>query len=124
MTNAEFKRQLEERTKVFAVKLLNWLSLFPNNRVVGTVVFQLAKSGTAIGANYREGNKAQSHADFKHKIAIVEKESNETVFWLEVILESTLISDDLKVTGRELYRESVELLKIFSSISRTARLRE
>jgi len=124
MTNAEFKENLEKRTKRFAVDVLNWLVLLPDTRVTGVIVFQLAKSSTAIGANYREANKAQSHSDFKHKIAIVEKESNETVFWFEVILESTLISAGLKQVGGVLHIESVALLKIFSSISRTARAKE
>lgn len=121
MTNDEFKRGLEQRTKRFAVNLLNWLVSLPDNRVVGVAVFQLAKSGPSIGANYREANKAESKKDFIHKIAIVEKESNETVFWLEVLLESELLSPAQKNTGRPLFQESAEFLKLFSSISRSAR---
>jgi len=121
MTNSEFKAELEIRTKRFAVCLLNWLVKLPENRVVGAVTFQLAKSGPSIGANYREANKAESHPDFVHKIGIVEKESNETEFWLGVLLESNVIGVEQKHEGVPLYEEAQELLKLFSSISRTAR---
>ncbi len=121
MTNSEFKAELEIRTKRFAVSLLNWLSTLPDNRVVGAVTFQLAKSGPSVGANYREANRAESQADFIHKIAVVEKEANETEFWLSVLLESIIITNQQKLVGSPLHMESAELLKLFSSISRTAR---
>ena len=123
MTNAEFKKELEQRTKRFAINLLEWLNTLPDRRVINVVVYQLAKSGTSIGANYREANKAESKDDFSHKISIVEKESNETVYWLEVLLESRLLSDAYSQEGEALLAESVELLKLFSSISRSARSR-
>ena len=121
MTNDEFKKELEQRTKRFAVELLNWLVTLPGNRVVGAVVTQLAKSGPSVGANYREANRAESHADFAHKIGIVEKEANETVYWFEVLMESALLSNDRKGTGAVLHTEANELLKLFSSISRSSR---
>jgi four helix bundle protein len=121
MTNSEFKTELEVRTKKFAVSLLNWLSTLPDNRVVGAVTYQLAKSGPSVGANYREANRAESQADFIHKIGVVEKEANETEFWLSVLHESIIINDQQKKSGFPLHAESVELLKLFSSISRTAR---
>ena len=121
MTNSEFKNELEQRTKRFAVELLNWLATLPNSRVAGAVIYQLAKSGPSIGANYREANRAESKDDFTHKIGIVEKESNETVFWFEVLLDSCLIMDEQKTTGRVLHQEACELLKLFASISRSSR---
>lgn len=121
MTNSEFKAESEIRTKRFAVSLLNWLSTLPDNRVVGAVTSQLAKSGPSVGANYREANRAESQADFIHKIAVVEKEANETEYWLSVLLESTIITNQQKLLGSPLHMESAELLKLFSSISRTAR---
>lgn len=91
--------------------------MLPDNRVVGAVIYQLAKSGTSVGANYREANKAESKDDFIHKIGIVEKEANETVYWFEVLLDSKLITSAHKMTGGALHTEAVELLKLFSSIS-------
>lgn len=121
MTNAEFKEELEQRTKRFAVALVNWLDMLPERRAVNVLVYQLAKSGTAMGANYREANKAESKADFSHKISIVEKESNEAVFWFEVLLESQLLPAQQREAGQPLYAEAGELLKLFSSISRSSR---
>ncbi len=121
MTNAEFKKELEQRTKRFAVDLVNWLDTLPERRAVNVLVYQLAKSGTSIGGNYREANRAESKNDFLHKIGIVEKESNETVYWFEILLESRLLSAEQKETGKPLYTEAVELLKLFSSISRSSR---
>lgn len=123
MTNSEFKVELEQRTKRFAVELLDWLVTLPENRVVGAVVTQLAKSGSSVGANYREANRAESHADFVHKIGIVEKEANETVYWFEVLLESPLIAVEQKRSGDGLHKEAGELLKLFSSISRSSHSR-
>lgn len=121
MTNAEFKEELEQRTKRFAVALVNWLDMLPERRAVNVLVYQLAKSGTAMGANYREANKAESKADFSHKISIVEKESNEAVFWFEVLLEAQLLPAQQREAGQPLYAEAGELLKLFSSISRSSR---
>ena len=123
MTNAEFKQELEQRTKRFAVSVLDWLNTLPDRRVVNALVYQLAKSAPSIGANYREANKAESKEDFSHKISIVEKESNETVFWFEVFLESSLLFSEQKDSGSLLHAEAVELLKLFSSISRSSRSR-
>jgi len=123
MTNSEFKGELEQRTKRFAVSVLDWLDTLPDRRAVNALVYQLAKSGPSMGANYREANKAESKDDFSHKISIVEKESNETVFWFEVLLESRLLSAAQRDVGKLLHAEAVELLKLFSSISRSSRSR-
>jgi len=121
MTNAEFKKELEDRTKRFAITLLEWLATLPATPVVIAVIRQLAKSGPSIGANYREANRAESANDFAHKIGIVEKESNETVYWLEVLMEANLLSAISKAGGPPLLIEATELLKLFTSISRTTR---
>lgn len=121
MTNIEFKEKLEKRTKEFAVSLIKWLGYVPNTKVLNTLVFQLCRSGTSIGANYREANRAVSKADFKNKICTVEKEANESVFWLELFIESDLLNDELVERAKGLLTEAEELLKLFSSISRTTR---
>jgi four helix bundle protein len=80
--------------------------------------YQVLKSGTAIGANYREANRAESRKDFIHKIGIVEKEASETQYWLELLDLSSIGS----VTERQLLlRECNELLAIFTSIGKTAK---
>jgi four helix bundle protein len=76
---------------------------------------QITKSGTSIGANYREANRSRSRADFKNKIKICEIEASETQYWLEVIVEAGWLAWE-KV--KPLYEECSELLAIFTSIGR------
>ena len=71
-----------------------------------------------MGANYREANRAESRADFIHKIAIVEKECSESGFWIEICEEANLGSPELR---KWLSVESRELLAIFTSIGRSTK---
>ena len=74
---------------------------------------QISKSGTSIGANYREANRSRSKADFRNKIKICESEASETVYWLEIILALS----KGPITDFELIlKEASELLAIFTSI--------
>jgi four helix bundle protein len=75
MENKEFSKQLQNRTKAFAIRIINLSASLPNT-VEGRIVRnQLTKSGSSIGANYREANRSRSKADFKSKIRIGESES-------------------------------------------------
>jgi len=79
---------LEERTKKFAVRIIRLSSMLPNTYEGRVVKNQITKSGTSIGANYREANRARSKADFKNKIKICEGEASETQYWIELSVES------------------------------------
>ena len=76
---------------------------------------QLSKSGTSIGANYRESNRARSRADFKNKIRICEGEAAETQYWLEILMQMGWLAKDR--IQRE-YDECCEFLALFSSIAK------
>jgi len=89
MGKKEFAKDLERRTKKFAVQVIRLSTLLPNTPEVRVIRNQLTKSGTSIGANYREANRSRSTADFKNRIRICESEASETQFWLEVVLEMT-----------------------------------
>ncbi len=117
-TNKEFGQQLEQRTKTFAVRIIKLAAQLPNNRTADVIRNQLVKSGTSVGANYREANRAVSRADFRHRISICEKEASETQYWLGVIIEAELLTatqvqPDLKECG--------ELVALFTSIGKSAR---
>lgn len=86
-SNEEFKTELELRTKEFAAAVFRLLVSFPHAVLTKVVSCQLGKSASSIGANYREANRAESLDDFVHKISIVTKEANETVYWCEVLHE-------------------------------------
>jgi four helix bundle protein len=117
MDNKEFSRELEKRTRKFAVQIIKLsakLPYTPETRVIRT---QITKAGSSIGANYREANWARSKADFRNKIRICEGEANETQFWLEVIADvAWLSSEEVKSE----YEESSELLALFTSIGKGA----
>ena len=82
------KIELERRTKEFSLILIRFLESLPKNYLGEALGRQLLKSGTSIGANYREANRAESKADFIHNLAVVEKEASETLYWLELLLEA------------------------------------
>ncbi|RUA27133.1 MAG: four helix bundle protein [Bacteroidetes bacterium] len=114
MNNKEFGEQLEKRTKDFALRIIRLSSSLPNSIEGKVIKNQITKSGTSIGANYREANKARSSADFMNKIKISEGEANETCYWLEIIHDMNWIENDNINT---VLKEAKELLSIFSSIS-------
>jgi four helix bundle protein len=112
------KIQLEGRTKAFAVQIVQFVAELPKNRICDVLGYQLVKSGTSVGANYREANRAESRADFVHKIGIVEKECSESLYWLE-LCEETGVGD--KTATSRLLRECGELLAIFTSIGKSTK---
>ena len=118
--NFSRKRQLEQRTKKFAVAVLVFLNSLPSSNTARIISYQLGKSATAIGANYREANGAESRADFAHKIGIVLKEAMETEYWLE-ILES-LYPGEVQVA--DLKAEVTEFVRIFQKARRSLREKE
>jgi four helix bundle protein len=114
----EFSRELEKRTRKFAVSIIRLSTTLPNIPEAKVVRNQLTKCGTSIGANYREANRSRSKADFRHKIKICESEASETQYWLELIVEVEWKSwDQIKSE----YDECSELLAIFTSIAQKSR---
>jgi four helix bundle protein len=79
---------------------------------------QLLRSGTSVAANYRAAGRARSAAEFSAKIGIVLEEADETVFWLECLIEAQIVKEALL---RDLLREANELVAIFAASYRTAR---
>ena len=115
------KKELEKRTKKFALEVIRFVADLPKNKITDVMGYQFLKCGTSIGANYREANRAQSRQDFIHKIAIVEKEASETQYWLE-LFDASNIGDPESPSW--LLQESAELLAIFTSTGKTAKSRQ
>ena len=104
---------LEKRTKAFAVRIIRLSASLPRTPEGNVVRNQITKSGTSIGANYREANRSRSRADFNSKIRICESEASETQYWLEIIIDVGWLSwEKIKLD----YEECRELLAIFTSI--------
>jgi len=114
MNNKEFGKTLELRTRKFAVAIIKLSILLPKTEEGSVIKYQITKSGTSIGANYREANRSRSKADFLNKIKISESEASETVYWLEVIIDLKWLNE-LKIN--KALEEANELLAIFNSIS-------
>jgi len=115
------KRDLEKRTKKFALEVIKFVAELLKNKITDVLGYQFLKCGTSIGANYREANRAQSRQNFIHQIAIVEKEASETQYWLELF--DALNMGDLKIRSW-LIQESAELLAIFTTTGKTAKRRQ
>ncbi|MCK4662772.1 MAG: four helix bundle protein [Bacteroidales bacterium] len=91
----------------------------PNTPEGKVIKYQLTKSGTSIGANYREANRSRSKADFTNRIRICESEASETVYWLEIITDLNWV-DSEKI--QLIMVEAKEILAIFTSISTKLKL--
>ena len=122
MTNEEFRKELEERTLIFAVNVLEFLYKLPTDKIYWVFINQLSKAATSIGANYREANRGESKNDFIHKIGIVEKESSESEYWLKVLSRLSFLDESLKSEIEPLHNEAEEFVKLFSTINRKAKL--
>lgn len=116
MTN----EQLKQRTKSFAIAILDYADSLPKNDKGRVVSRQLIRSATSTAANYRAACRARSDREFISKLNIVLEEADESMFWLELIDESKLIKS---AKTEKLKQESNELVAIFVSTLRTIKKR-
>ncbi len=112
LSNKEFARELEKRTRKFAVRIIRLSMALPDTPEGRVVRNQITKAGTSVGANYREANRSRSKADFKNRIKICESQASETQYWLEVIVDAKWLSWAEVKSDCE---ECGELLGIFTS---------
>lgn len=108
----EFRKSLELRTRDFAVLVFKYLDALPKTNSSRVIAYQLGKSASSVGANYREANRSESSADFAHKVSIALKECSESLYWLEILLELRPHSD----ACIKLLSECDELVRIFQTV--------
>src|SRR6266403_3723876 len=113
MTTAELKA----RTKEFALRVIRLVDVLPNTVKGRAIANQIMRSATSIAANYRGACRARSRAEFIAKIGVVEEEADESAFWLELIIETDLLSAS-KV--KPLLTEAGEIVAIMASSKKTA----
>lgn len=115
MKKAPSKREfyLEERTAKFGENVIELCKNIPRTIITRSIINQLIKSTTSVGANYCEADDAESKRDFKHKIGICKKESRESKHFLRMLLKAV---PDVKDKIHPLLREAGELNLIFNSI--------
>jgi len=117
MDNKEFAKELEKRTRRFAIRIIKLSAKLPDTPEARVVRYQITKAGTSIGANYREANRSRSKADFRSKIKICESEASETQYWLEVLKDTQWINIEIFETD---CIECRELLALFTSIGKNS----
>jgi four helix bundle protein len=92
--------------------------MLPRGRIADILGRQLLRSGTSVGANYRSACRARSTADFISKIGVVEEEADETIYWMELLIEAGLVRKDDLIS---LLDEANQILAITISSIKTAR---
>jgi len=109
---------MKQRTKTYANRVVKLCSSLPGNWIAQTLGKQLLRSGTSVGANYRAVCRAKSNPDFIHKLRIVEEECDESLFWMELLVDNNLVKASRL---QSLMKEADELLAIVVSSAKTAR---
>jgi four helix bundle protein len=84
-------KQLQDRTKKFALRVIKAFARLPKDEPTRIIGRQFLRSGTSLAANYRAACRARSAADFISKISVVAEETDETLFWFELLLEAELV---------------------------------
>ncbi|HHT9131972.1 MAG TPA: four helix bundle protein [Candidatus Tripitaka californicus] len=109
---------LKERTKQFAIDIIKLVEDIPKNRTAEVLVKQLLRAGTSVGANYRAACRAKSRADFIFKMGIVEEEADESLYWLELLLDVRLVGQHQL---QHLMKEASEIIAVTVASIKTAR---
>ncbi len=113
MGKSDAKGDLRNRTKQFAIRIIRLYCALPQNNLAQILGKQILRSGTSLGAHYREASRARSDAEFISKIQVGLQELDETAYWMELLVESGTLKAN---QSAELEKETQELIAIFSSI--------
>ena len=109
MEEFQYRENLKQRTKQFALRVIKLYQSLPKTIESQVIGRQILDSSSSVAANYRAACRARSNAEFYSKICIVVEETDETMFWLEMLLEAGIVDKDLL---QNLYQENEEILKI------------
>ena len=111
---------LEERTATFGENIIEFVKKIKKDEINRSLISQVVRSATSIGANYMEANAGSSKKDFRNKISLSRKEVNETKHWLRMLAKAAPENKDM---CKKLWKESHELTLIFSKIIKTCDLK-
>ena len=114
------EQQFKDRTKQLGLQTIRLVDELPKNRQADVIGRQLLRSATAIGANYRAACRGRSSADVLSKLGVVEEETDETLYWLELLTEAKLVSPERLA---DLMSETEEILAMTVASIKTLRLR-
>ena len=113
-------QELRDRTKNFALRIIRMYCSLPRATEAQVMGKQVLRSGTSIAANYREASRARSDAELASKLGLVEQELDETLLWLELLVESGIVSET-KMSN--LHQEADELLRMVVAAIKTTKSR-
>ena len=113
MENTKTEKNLAERTRTFALRIIKMYSALSRSTVAQVLGKQVLRSGTAVGANYREANRGRSRAEFVAKMGDCLKELDETAYWLELLVASGGVSSKQMASLQD---ETNQLIAIFVTI--------
>jgi four helix bundle protein len=114
----EKKKDLKDRTKNFALRIIRMYSSLPKSPAAEVMGTHVLRSGTSVGANYQEASQGRSKAEFVAKMGDCLKEIEETTYWLELLIDGTILPEN-KLAG--LLQESKELKAIFLAIIKSTK---
>jgi four helix bundle protein len=112
------KNDLKQRTKKFALDVIKLSELIPKTEVGRIVIRQLIRSATSVAANYRAACRARSKEEFVAKLGTVIEEADESIFWLEILIEGSLLKQSIVAP---ILQEAHEITAIMVSSSKSAR---
>jgi len=112
------EQELKARTKQFGLRVIKLVNALPNKPAAWTLGNQLLRAGTSVGANYRAACRGRSLAEFVSKLGNVEEEADESMFWMELIVESGLMPGNMV---KPLLKEADELTAIMSASRKSAK---
>jgi len=112
------KEEMKKRTKQFALRVIKLCEALPRGKTADVIGGQLLRAGTSVGANYRAACRAKSTADFISKMGTVEEEADESLFWMELLVESGIMTEERLA---DLMKENDEIIAIVVSSIKTAR---
>ena len=110
--------ELKKRTKQFGLRVIRLVESLPKTKTATTIGNQLLRSGTSVGANYRAACRGRSKAEFIAKLGVVEEEADESVYWIEMLVEAKILNPD---SLAQLLAEANELTAIMAKSRKTAK---
>ena len=110
--------EMKQRTKKYALRIIRLVESLPRTRTADVLGKQLLRAGTSVGANYRAACRARPKADFIAKMGLVEEEADESLYWMELLVEAELIGIERL---NSLMAEGNEILAIIVASIKTAR---
>jgi four helix bundle protein len=115
------EQELKNKTKRIAIRVIRLVESLPKNATTDVIGKQLLRSVTSVGANYRAACRAKSSSDMIAKLAIVEEETDESMYWIELLIELNLVASDRVA---DIMRELNEIVAIMVSSIKTLRARK